>query len=185
VAQIPRLVAIVLNFHDLTMKCIKNIFLVFLFSCNNSIVKTEYKTDLVKDSKGKTVEKIETGTDMGPFKDTNARSLPFSSITYFDSLGRPIKIKSIRYNLKSLETFFYKDTLSALWTVYYLGKSSNIADTTFSPDSKQITLLKEQRLNEKSELIYEYTESKDSLLKCKESIYDSLTGKWTIRNNCR
>lgn len=166
------------------MNFLRIIFLLCLFSCKASTIKTEDKTDFIKDEKGRTIVKIETGSNSGPFKDTNATSLPFKIVTYYDSLGRPIKVKAIKLNFKSLETFYYKDTLSVLWTVYELGRSSDITDTTFINNPIDISLVKEQRLNKKNELIYEYTETRDSTKKCTESIYDSLTGNWTKTNNC-
>jgi hypothetical protein len=167
------------------MSFIRISLLLFLFSCKTPVKKVEGKTAVIRDKKGKIIQVIETGVTEGPFKDTNAASLPFRVITYYDSLGRPVSVKSIKSNDKTLETFYYGDSLSALWIVWDLGRSPDMEDTAFVSKNGQLNLIKEQRLNRKGELIYEYTETNDPVRKCNESIYDSVTGNWNRTNNCR
>ena len=167
------------------MNLLKLIFITSLLSCNHSINEDQNKTEILRDSFGKVIKKTETGLDPGPFKNAKAENLPFKITTYFDSSGRPIKIESIKYGSKTLETFNYKNAFSTIWMVSDLGSSSDTSDSNFAPASNQLSLLKEQRLNSSYELIYEYTESIDSSRKCSESIYDTLTGSWIKTVNCR
>jgi hypothetical protein len=148
----------------------------FYVSCSTNSDRKILET--VKDSKGRILKQVTESFDLGEGS--------YRRTTFYDTLGREIKILQIKDENKTLSTFAYSDSSTYEEVYYDLGETKNYLDSNFAITDNDKTFSRHVRLY-KGAIIYEFTKwFYDDSTSCQEVTYDSL-GKQLSSNeiNCR
>ena len=157
----------------------RTLLIIITLSLNACLQKTDKKVLHVdRDDKGRILKEVSEGYLYGEGS--------FRRTTYFDTLGRQIKILEVKDNNKTVEVFIYSDSSTFQHIYYDLGHTGSYLDTNFAVSDSSKTFVRHIRLDKKGSEIYSFTKWFDDTIYCQEAWYDSTGRQLSLKEtNCR